>query len=320
MKLVMTWSVSPRDLKCLASRALLCLAFTCIFVDAKPCAAGEVVTSPTSPPVPTLATARAELPFEIQSEFANGTAAGVITARLAFSFATVSTALGMPAAWCEFVTLHLNVKGCVYHGEEDADNGSRRDVIIYSGRKEFQPLADAYALDYDFTASPASATEQRVTLSAARGPVGTKDYRIEVWVQGVSDSETELKIAYQYHVSKLARLSFDTYLATIGARKVGFTVTTQDQEGRPVYVDGERGVMERNAMRYYLAIQAYLESLAVPALARSEWRCTRWFDLTEQYALQLHEIDRAEYLANKRREFRQQGTEQAALTAAHDER
>ena len=97
----MTWSVSPRDLKCLASRALLCLAFTYIFVDAKPCAAGEVVTSPTSPPVPTLATARAELPFEIQSEFANGTAAGVITARLAFSFATVSTALGMPAAWCE---------------------------------------------------------------------------------------------------------------------------------------------------------------------------------------------------------------------------
>lgn len=319
MQRATTWSACPRDLKCLASRGLLCLAFTYIFADANTCAAGEVITSPPATSLPTLATTRAELPFEIQSDFANGTAAGAITARLAFNFSEVGTALGMPAAWCEFVTLHLNVKGCVYQGE-DTGSGSRRHVIVYSGHKEFQPLAAAYALDYVFNASERSAPERRVTLTAARGPVGTKDYRIDVLIRAVSNTETELKIAYQYHVSKLARLGFDTYLATIGARKVGFTVTTQDEQGRPVYIDGERGVMERNAMRYYLAIQAYLESRAVPALAQSEWMRARWFDLTEQHPLQLHEIDRAEYLANKRREFQQQDAEQAALTAGRDAR
>lgn len=66
-------------------------------------------------------------------------------------------------------------------------------------------------------------------------------------------------------------------------------------------------------MRYYLAIQAYLEGATVPPAERIEWASTRWFDLTEQYALQLHEIERNDYLANKRREFLQQASQQAVL-------
>ena len=308
-----------RHLKNFMTRALFHLAVASFLVSANARAAGDVVTPPTPAAPPTLSTTHENLPFEIHSAFEDGIASGAITARLDFSFAVVSAALWTPAAWCEFVTLHLNVKGCVYHdvntGDENAGGGLQRGIIVYSGHKAYQTLADAYALDYDFAASQPSPTERRVTLSAARGPIGTKDYRIEVMLRDVASGATELHITYQYHVSTLARLSFDTYLATAGARKVGFTVIARDGAGRPVYVDGERGVMERNAMRYYLAIQAYLEGRAVPAAQRAEWMTARWFDLTEQHALQLHEITRTEYLANKRREFQQQSTQQATLNS-----
>ena len=263
------------------------------------------------------------LPFEVHSAVTNGIASGEIKARLNFPFTAVSAALSSPQAWCQFLTFHLNVKGCIYQDKAVGDklfgddsvrnkNGGGR-VIVYSGRKEFQPLGKAFALEYEFVAAAPSAGVLNVTLSAARGPLNTKDYVIDVAVRELSSTTTELEILYRYHASRLARLSMETYLATAGSRKVGFTVTTRDVEGRPVYITGDRGVMERNTMRYYLAIQAYLEGATVPPAERIEWASTRWFDLTEQYALQLHEIERNDYLANKRREFLQQASQQAVL-------
>ena len=53
-------------------------------------------------------------------------------------------------------------------------------------------------------------------------------------------------------------------------------------------------------MRNYLAIDAYLDA---PGASQLETRLGAWFDATEQYARQLHEIDRGDYLAMKRHEF-----------------
>jgi len=65
--------------------------------------------------------------------------------------------------------------------------------------------------------------------------------------------------------------------------------------------------MERNTMRYYLAIEAFLGALAVPPPARFEKRIGDWFTATERYPQQLRELDRAEYLDMKRSEnLRQQ--------------
>jgi hypothetical protein len=69
-----------------------------------------------------------------------------------------------------------------------------------------------------------------------------------------------------------------------------------------------RGAVERNTMRYYLAIDAYLASLAVPASQQSEKRLQHWFDATERYPRQLHEIDRTAYLSMKRSEYKRQQT------------
>ena len=56
-------------------------------------------------------------------------------------------------------------------------------------------------------------------------------------------------------------------------------------------------------MRYQLAIEAYLATLGQPEPAAAERRAAAWFDATEQFAKQLHEVDREDYLAMKRREL-----------------
>jgi hypothetical protein len=78
-------------------------------------------------------------------------------------------------------------------------------------------------------------------------------------------------------------------------------------------VGGERGIIERNAVRYYLAIQAYLEGLALAPEQRFEQTAQRWFELTERWPRQLHELDQAEYLAGKRRERSEQLQMQQAI-------
>ena len=61
-------------------------------------------------------------------------------------------------------------------------------------------------------------------------------------------------------------------------------------------------------MRYYLAIDACIGALSGSPEARLEQRLTKWFDATEQYPRQLHEVERTDYLAMKRSEYRRQQT------------
>jgi hypothetical protein len=85
------------------------------------------------------------------------------------------------------------------------------------------------------------------------------------------------------------------YLGTLGSDKVGFT-----PKGASGYVGGVRGVVERNTMRYYLAIDAFLDA---PRPEQLDRRLAAWFDATERYARQLHETERSEYLEMKRSEY-----------------
>ena len=93
----------------------------------------------------------------------------------------------------------------------------------------------------------------------------------------------------------------ETDLSTLGDRaltrlrrdKVGFTVTGKTKEGQPVYINGVRGMVERNAMRYYLAIEAYFGAMSAPtAQQQQEKRLHDWFALTEEHPRQLHEMER----------------------------
>jgi hypothetical protein len=98
-----------------------------------------------------------------------------------------------------------------------------------------------------------------------------------------------------------------TYLGTVGSGKIGFTVVGKQDSGQPDYIDGVRAMIERNTMRFYLAIDSYL---SFPGATQLEKRLHGWFMATERYALQLREMDKNAYLQMKRAEYVRQQTPQ----------
>ena len=65
-----------------------------------------------------------------------------------------------------------------------------------------------------------------------------------------------------------------------------------------------RSLLERNTMRYYLAIDAYLSAHAAPKGEQAERRLKAWFASTERYARQLREMNEGDYMEMKRKELR----------------
>ena len=143
-------------------------------------------------------------------------------------------------------------------------------------------------------------------LNGENGPLSTHDYRIWIEATPVNDGRTFLHVTYAYAFDLAGYLAMQGYLATIGSDKVGFTIIGKQPDGQPVYIKGVRGVLERNTMRYYLAIDAYLAALTTPPKDQLEKRLQYWYDATDHYARQLHEVTRDEYLDMKRREYRRQ--------------
>lgn len=210
-------------------------------------------------------------------------------------FAKVSSSLSMPIVWCEILMLHLNTKHCAVR-----ETSGTTTLAVAIGRKYDQPLADAQRIDFAWRPATVTSDYLAVHLSAAHGPFATRDYRIELEAAPLDDRKTFIHLAYAYADGMVARLAMQVYLATIGSGKVGFTAMGKDSAGRPEYVGGMRGVVERNTMRYYLAIDAYLDA---PDDQQLEERLAKWFDSTERYSHQLHEMDRSDYLAMKRKEY-----------------
>ena len=136
-----------------------------------------------------------------------------------------------------------------------------------------------------------------------------RNYRVLLEAVPLDEQRSFIHLSYAYSYGVAARLAMQAYLATLGSAKVGFTVVDRRADGQPVHVGGVRGAVERNTMRYSLAIEAYLGSYTAPPGQQLEMRLRDWFASTERYALQLHEIDQNEYLQMKRREVvRQQHT------------
>ncbi|MBI3574639.1 MAG: hypothetical protein HY083_03135 [Gammaproteobacteria bacterium] len=241
-----------------------------------------------------------------QDKLKRGEVYGVIS----YPFAQLAEVLRAPREWCAIALLHLNIKTCTH---ERADNNEW--LNFYSGRKFYEPPEKAYILRYVFHVEAARADYLAVTLAAESGPLGTKDYRIALEAIPLGP-QTFVHFRYAYRPSLTSGLATAGYLATLGGGKVGFSVLGEERNGKPILVSGVRGIVERNAMRYYLAIQAFLESLGVPETQRTEQRFQRWFELTERYPAQLHELEKADYLRYKRQELAQQLERQQALDAA----
>jgi hypothetical protein len=145
-----------------------------------------------------------------------------------------------------------------------------------------------------------------IMLSADAGPFGTKDHRMRFEALPLDGGRTFVHVSYAYSDSAALRFAEKVYFATFGWGKVGFTVTGTDRNGNPVYIGGPRGAIERNAVRYYLAIQAFMNTLCYPEERRFSMRISEWYDLTNRYRKQLFELDKKDYLAFKTKERKHQ--------------
>jgi len=245
-------------------------------------------------------------PFQRQLHLASAespsTLKGDIYAVVDYPFATVNGALNDPALgpanWCDVLMLHLNTKSC---GASTGTNGKLLSVNI--GKKVEQELDDAYLVQFNYRAAATRPEYFRVELNADSGPLGTRDYRIALEAVAIKGNRTFLHLTYAYGYGMAGRMAMKTYLATLASDKVGFTPTGGQSSAQPEYIGGVRGVVERNAMRYYLAIDAYLGALSSAPDKRQEVRLANWFNATEQYARQLHEVERQEYMQMKRKEY-----------------
>ena len=226
---------------------------------------------------------------------------GDVHARLDGPFARIASSLQGTGQWCEILFLHLNVKSC--RGAQ-GEAGEKLGLVV--GSKHDQPLARAYSLDFDYSVVAREPDYLRLRLAADEGPLGTRDYRIEVEVVALDNQRSFLHLSYSYRVGFAARMAMQAYLSTVGRDKVGFSEIGRTQDGQRQLVGGSRGVVERNTMRYYLAIEAYLASLAQPPARQFEQRLADWQTGVERYPRQLHELERSEYLALKRGQRRAQ--------------
>ena len=237
-------------------------------------------------------------PLLVTSQEESSNVRGDVHAVIDQPLEAILPALRSPTRWCDILLLHLNVKDCKSRGSE-----ANAVISMAVGRRHDQALESAQRIDFVFHVASNAADHLAATMSAETGPFGTRNYRISVGAVAIDAKRSYLHFAYSYSLGAVARLSLQTYLATVGSSKVGFTVVERDAEGRPVYIDGLRGIIERNAMRYFLAIEVALKGGPPSSPDQTLAQVRAWFDGTERYARQLHELTRDEYVAMKLKEI-----------------
>lgn len=251
------------------------------------------------------------IPIYIESRDENHTMQGGVYGILPHTFPKVRQALTTVANWCKISPQHFNIKACTYQ-----TLNHRCQLTFYSGRKFYEAAEDVYQLAYHFDLINDEKDYFRVRLSSDTGPMGTSNYRIEAEAIPFAEAGTFIHFSYAYHDNFFTRLGMKAYLAMLGRNKLGFTIVQQDMNGKPVYVQGIRGIIERNAARYYFAIQSYLDTEDIQTGKRFRQRLNRWFDLTEKYPLQLHEMEMQAYLESKQMEWQNQLRLQQSLPGA----
>lgn len=233
-----------------------------------------------------------ERPLHVESAVSGGKHNGEVYAVIAQPYGALAPALARPAHWCDILSLQVNVKRCDAPG-----SGAGPTVSAFITRKPREALEDAHRVEFRYALDAAGEDYLRVSLTSPAGPVGTRDYEIRVEAAPLDAERTFLHMSYAYTLGFTARIAMDAYLGTSGRDKVGFSVVERLPGGRPVYVDGVRGVIERGAMRHYLAIEAFLDSPR-----DMEARLHRWYAAIGRHPQLREQVGRDEYVEMKLRE------------------
>lgn len=271
-------------------RPLLCAAF---------CLAGVLTVQPASAQAPPLASTLNAMepalrqstlgrPLVIQAKEGPNGLQGDVFAIIEHTPADIARQLSTPAAWCAAMMLHLDNRTC-----EVGAAGSSAAITLGVVRRYDQPASSASRIIFNFSLPSAGPRYFDARLTATAGPFGTSDYRIRLEAIPVGDRRSFVHFAYAYRTSTWTDVALQAYLSTFGRSKVGFTQVGTLANGAPDHVRGAQGLLERNAMRYFLAVDAFLD--ADTPLARQN----AWYASSERYPRQLHEVDRPTYLRLK---------------------
>ncbi|MEJ8857284.1 hypothetical protein WKW79_22100 [Variovorax robiniae] len=238
-------------------------------------------------------------PMRLISQETSGGLKGDVHAVVDQPLSALTAAFGSPSNWCAALLLHLNNRDCKVAGAPG------QEVITLSVVRKFDlPVDGAFELPFAYRVVDRSADHLEVALTAAKGPLGTSNYRIVLEAIALDPKRSFLHFSYRYDESAAARSGTKAYLATTGRNKVGFTVVGKLPNGERDFIRGSRGLVERNAMRYFLAVDAYLAAGGGTGAKGGEADAVamqkRWFAATEKYPRQLHETDLNSYLAEKR--------------------
>ena len=247
----------------------------------------------------------AQSPFQrelaLDSTEASERLSGDIYATLDAPLASLELVNRSPLRWCEILLLLSNTKSCVVGRQDEAPSLQMR-----MGTKGPQALATTTPMNFRFETSAPQATVLETHLSSNSGPMGTKDGKLRVQAIAVGPNKSFIHLHYSYSSSLAGRLATGVYLQTLGRGKVGFS-KEQAEASRPAdahWVGGVRGIIERNTMRYFMGLSCALQFAGTEApTQRFAQMAPCWYDDTERYPQQLHEMGRAEYLEMKRAEY-----------------
>ncbi|MGD8593507.1 MAG: hypothetical protein PVF82_11775 [Gammaproteobacteria bacterium] len=237
-------------------------------------------------------------PFSLDAHVFDELTLGDVYAEVPYKYDLLANTLTVPNQLCHAIMLHINVKGCVI---EDSDQ--RKPLMdLYVGRKEYQHPENAFKVQYKFSVNDHRDNYTLVSMTADKGPLRTENIAIYIEFLAVDSQTSFIHFAYTANYGGLARFALNTYLATLGRNKVGFSETGVDEHGEPVYIKGIQGVVERNTMRYFFALDSYFSTYSQPEKQRFDASLNRWFDYVEKYPKQLYEVPRDEYLKAKHKE------------------
>ena len=247
----------------------------------------------------------AQSPFQrelaLDSTEASERLSGDIYATLDAPLANLELVNRSPLRWCEILLLLSNTKSCVVGRQDEAPSLQMR-----MGTKGPQALATTTPMNFKFETSAPQATVLETHLSSNSGPMGTKDGKLRVQAIAVGPNKSFIHLHYSYSSSLAGRLATGVYLQTLGRGKVGFS-KEQAEASRPAdahWVGGVRGIIERNTMRYFMGLSCALQFAGTEApTQRFAQMAPCWYDDTERYPQQLHEMGRQDYLDMKRAEY-----------------
>ena len=216
-------------------------------------------------------------------------------------FSSMTNVLKVPANWCDIVSIYPNVKACTA-----SDLSGAWQLTLYLGTKGYQPPDETRQVTYRFRYEDQQQEQMDIILHSDEGPFGTKDHKLRFAALPLDRDKTFVLVRYAYRDSAALRLVTKIYFATIARHLTGFTVSGTDRHGNPVSIGGPRGAVERSAVRYYNAIQSFLNTWRSPAEKRFIMSLNEWYALSRRYGKKLLDIDKEEYFAAKTRERKNQ--------------